>query len=60
MARALNRAAGHFEERVRFMDGQMAHWRKDRPGNPTPIEAATLRQVIIELRRWASRCWPSA
>ncbi|MDQ6878391.1 MAG: hypothetical protein M3082_12025 [Candidatus Dormibacteraeota bacterium] len=58
MARALNRAADHFDQRVREMDDRMSHWRKDRLRDPTPIEASTLREVVRDLRTWASKCWP--
>jgi hypothetical protein len=35
-ARALNRAAEHFDERANAMDERVAHWRKDhRPGQRT-------------------------
>jgi hypothetical protein len=60
MARALNRAADHFDERARHIDESMARWRKVRPRDPSPIQAATLHKVARDLRTWAGRCWPPA
>lgn len=56
MARAVNRAAEVIEARAARQDERMAHWRKDRPRDPTPIEAKTPHQVSRQLRQWAEDC----
>jgi len=56
MAQALNRAADHFEVRARAIDLQVAHWRKDRPRDPSPIVPKTFHGVVLQLRSWAAQC----
>ena len=56
MARALQRAAEHLDNRAKSMDARITHWRKHRPDDPTPTVAETLHQVARDLRTWAQRC----
>ena len=58
MARALIRAAEHFDTRARAIDRQIEGWRKGRPGDSSPVVAQTLHSVARELRTWADRCFP--
>jgi len=60
MARALNRAAQHFDFRAEAIDRQTAGWRKGRPGDSSPVVAQTLHGVARELRMWADSCFPAA
>jgi hypothetical protein len=56
MARALSRAAEHFEARAQAIDHQVAGWRKVRPGDSSPVVAQTLHGAARELRKWAEQC----
>ena len=56
MARALIRAAEHFEARAQAIDHQAAGWRKGRPGDSSPVVAETLHGAARELRKWADQC----
>jgi hypothetical protein len=56
MARALNRAAEHFDNRAKLIDQRVANWRKGRPGDDSPVVAHTLHGVAGQLRRWADQC----
>jgi hypothetical protein len=56
MASALNRAAQRLDDRAKDLDDRVAHWRKGRPGDDTPIVAHTLHQVASQLRQWATQC----
>jgi len=56
MARALIRAAEHFEGRAQAIDLQIAGWRKGRPSDSSPAVAQTLHGVARELRKWADQC----
>lgn len=58
MATALNRAADHFEQRAVGLDDYVARWRKNRPGDDSPIVAHTLHDVARQLRKWAEQCLP--
>jgi hypothetical protein len=60
MARALTRAAEHFDTRAQAIDRQTEGWRKGRPGDSSPVVAQTLHGVARELRTWADRCFPEA
>ena len=56
MARALQRAAEHLDDRAKSMDARIAHWRKHRSDDPTATIAATLHEVARDLRTWAQKC----
>jgi hypothetical protein len=55
MARALNRAADHFEERAGQIDDGVSHWRKDHARDSSPVIAQTMHSVAQDLRNWAKQ-----
>lgn len=55
-ARALKRAADHFEQRALQMDDRVAGWRKDHRHDDAPVVASTLHSVARQLHQWADRC----
>jgi len=56
MARALNRAAEHFDNRAKVIDQRVVGWRKGRPDDDSPVMAHTLHAVAGQLRLWGEMC----